>query len=174
MHQHLGRRRLPIRGLAAWCGFGAGVGVLLYLLLNSGHPGIPGWQPANESLRLTLAASSSPVPQQAQAPPPSAGSAPSDESASASAPASSDALPDRSAMLLDLNAATTADLDGLPGIGPSKARAIVDFRDSHKGFRRVEELLEVKGIGPKLYDKIRALVKVEVQAGNAGSSTAPS
>lgn len=193
MNWHAGRRRIPMLGLAAWCCFGASAGILLYLLLHSGQQGIPGWQPVNESLRATLAISG----EAASSPPPSltgaAGSKPGDTSAvpgvpSADSPAAAPALTQAGAdspaatsapapsdaslgvSLMDLNAATAAELDGLPGIGPSKARAIVDFRDSRKGFRSVEELLEVKGIGPKLYDKLRVLVKVEIQAGSTARS----
>jgi len=190
MNLQIGRRRLPVRRLAAWCGLCAGVGALLILLLNSGHQGIPGWQPANESLRLTLAISGEgaslptqsfsgingtesgdvntthnlPTTVSSAAAPALTQSDAVSTPAAASASEPSDAL---GASLLDLNKASVTDLDGLPGIGPSKAQAIVDFRESRKGFRSVEELLKVKGIGPKLYDKIRALVKVEFQVSSA-------
>ncbi|OXS62538.1 hypothetical protein B1A99_01365 [Cohnella sp. CIP 111063] len=61
---------------------------------------------------------------------------------------------------LDLNKATEADLDALPGIGPSKAKAIVAHRDKIGGFRRVDQLLDVKGIGPKVFERLSALVHV--------------
>ncbi len=179
------RRRLPVRRLAAWCGFVAGIGALLYLLLNSGQQGIPGWQPVNESLRATLSINGEAASSPTQSLPgidgpesgdvnavhnlstidPSAAAPALTQSDTVSTPAAASASEPSDALgasLLDLNKASVTDLDGLPGIGPSKAQAIVDFRESRKGFRSVEELLEVKGIGPKLYDKIRALVKVEI------------
>ncbi len=61
---------------------------------------------------------------------------------------------------LDLNRATEADLDALPGIGPSKAKAILAHRDKIGGFRRVEQLLDVKGIGPKVFEHLSGLVHV--------------
>ncbi|WP_372632392.1 helix-hairpin-helix domain-containing protein [Cohnella sp.] len=61
---------------------------------------------------------------------------------------------------LDLNKATEADLDALPGIGPSKAKAIVAHRDKIGGFRRVDQLLDVKGIGPKVFERLSGLVHV--------------
>jgi len=61
---------------------------------------------------------------------------------------------------LDLNRATEADLDALPGIGPSKAKAIVAHRDKIGGFRRVDQLLDVKGIGPKVFERLSPLVHV--------------
>ena len=61
---------------------------------------------------------------------------------------------------LDLNRATEAEIDKLPGIGPAVAQRIVARRDSIGRFRRVEDLDSVKGIGPALLEKIRPLVVV--------------
>lgn len=49
--------------------------------------------------------------------------------------------------LVDLNAAGLEDLTGLPGIGETRARAILDYRDAHGPFRYPEELTQVPGIG---------------------------
>ena len=62
--------------------------------------------------------------------------------------------------LLDLNAASTAELEELPGIGPARALAIVAYRDGNGGFGRVEDLLRVDGIGPGTLAGIRDLVLV--------------
>lgn len=59
-----------------------------------------------------------------------------------------------------LNTATLADLDRLPGVGPAIAQRILDFRQQRGGFQRVEDLLEVKGIGPKTLEKIRPHVQL--------------
>jgi competence protein ComEA len=61
---------------------------------------------------------------------------------------------------LDLNTATVEQFDGLPGVGPVLARRIVDYRTQHGGFRTVEELQEVTGIGARKYEDIKALVRV--------------
>ena len=61
---------------------------------------------------------------------------------------------------LDLNTATKDELVALPGIGPAKAQAILDYRTQHNGFQRVEELKDVKGIGAKRYEKLKAELTV--------------
>jgi len=62
--------------------------------------------------------------------------------------------------LVNLNTATATELQALPGIGPKKADAIVTFRSSNGPFKDVEDLVMVKGIGPKTMDKLRPLVTV--------------
>lgn len=61
---------------------------------------------------------------------------------------------------MNLNAATVADLETLPGIGPALAQRIIDYRTEHGGFRRVEDLQQVSGIGPKKYEAIKDHVTV--------------
>jgi competence protein ComEA len=51
---------------------------------------------------------------------------------------------------IDLNTATAEQLMTLKGIGKKKAQAIISYREKHNGFQRIEELEQVKGIGPKL------------------------
>jgi len=61
---------------------------------------------------------------------------------------------------VSLNRATAAELATLPGIGPTKARAIVEDRAKHGPFRRVEDLQRVPGIGPATLERIRSRVRV--------------
>jgi competence protein ComEA len=61
---------------------------------------------------------------------------------------------------LDLNSATVGQLDALPGVGPVLAQRIVAWRDAHGGFRSVDDLRQVTGIGPSKYDDLKALVAV--------------
>ena len=61
---------------------------------------------------------------------------------------------------INLNRADTTTLVKLPGIGPALAREIVRQRTEHGPFESVDDLLEVKGIGPKKLQKIRPYVAV--------------
>jgi competence protein ComEA len=61
---------------------------------------------------------------------------------------------------VDLNKASQDELTALPGIGPEMARRIVEFREQNGPFKRVEDLLKVKGIGEKSFQKLRPHVKV--------------
>jgi competence protein ComEA len=61
---------------------------------------------------------------------------------------------------VDLNRASAAELDGLPGIGPATASAIVEHREQHGPFASVEDLEAVRGIGPAKLDALRDLVRV--------------
>jgi competence protein ComEA len=61
---------------------------------------------------------------------------------------------------VDLNTATVEDLAGVPGIGQALASRIVELREKEGPFRRVEDLLKVKGIGEKSLEKLRPYVKV--------------
>ncbi|KAF0207414.1 MAG: helix-hairpin-helix domain-containing protein [Actinomycetota bacterium] len=61
---------------------------------------------------------------------------------------------------IDLNRATAADLDTLPGVGPSTAKKIVDDRTKNGPFKKIEDLMRVTGIGQKKFESLRDLVTV--------------
>ncbi|MFE2043415.1 helix-hairpin-helix domain-containing protein [Streptomyces sp. NPDC059477] len=67
--------------------------------------------------------------------------------------------PGASAAPVSLNSATPEQLDALPGVGPVLARHIVDYRTQHGGFRSVDELREVNGIGDRRFADLRDLVR---------------
>ncbi len=61
---------------------------------------------------------------------------------------------------ININTATAAQLEGLPGIGARTAQAIVDHRQKSGGFKKIEELMNVKGIGEKSFLKLKPMVTV--------------
>ncbi len=61
---------------------------------------------------------------------------------------------------VNLNTASAAELDQVPGIGPVLAERIIDYRESHGGFQTVQELNQVEGIGPKKFEDLKDRVEV--------------
>jgi competence ComEA-like helix-hairpin-helix protein len=64
-------------------------------------------------------------------------------------------LPRGAAAPLNLNTATTSELDALPGIGPARARSIIEFRERHGSFSTVDDLGGVPGLGSAAVAKLR-------------------
>jgi len=61
---------------------------------------------------------------------------------------------------LNLNTATVAQLEALPGVGAATAKLIVEHRQKNGGFKKVEELMNIKGIGEKSFLKLKPMVTV--------------
>jgi competence protein ComEA len=64
---------------------------------------------------------------------------------------------------IDINRAEAWLLDALPGIGPSRAQAIVDYRQEHGLFRSIDEIKNINGIGTAIYEQIKDLITVSEQ-----------
>ena len=64
---------------------------------------------------------------------------------------------------ININTATKDELVALPGIGPAKAQAIVDYRKAHGPFKTVEELKDVKGIGAKRFEQLKPATKADAK-----------
>ncbi len=66
--------------------------------------------------------------------------------------------------VVNLNTATAGELEALPGIGAKKAEAIVEARKSRGGFKSVDEIVDVRGIGPAQLEKLRPHLRVSNDA----------
>ena len=66
-----------------------------------------------------------------------------------------------SPQLINLNRADCWLIEALPGIGPAKAQAIIDYRNNNGQFRRIDELIQVNGISESTLDNIRDLITIE-------------
>jgi len=62
---------------------------------------------------------------------------------------------------IDLNTATLSQLDGLPGIGPVIAERILELREKSGPYKRIEDLMNIRGIGEKKFLKLKDLITVK-------------
>ncbi len=74
---------------------------------------------------------------------------------------------------VDLNTATQAQLEALPGIGPATAVRIVEYRQKNGGFKKIEDLMNVRGVGEKSFLTIKPLVTVAPPRTDRASAQVP-
>ena len=68
---------------------------------------------------------------------------------------------------INLNTANVAQLETLPGIGKSTAERILEYREKSGGFKKIEDLMNVRGIGEKSFLKLKPLVTVATAKGGS-------
>ena len=66
---------------------------------------------------------------------------------------------------VELNTADKAALETLPGVGPRTAELIIEYRAENGGFEKIEDLMNVRGIGERTFLRLRELVRVDAAAG---------
>jgi competence protein ComEA len=66
-----------------------------------------------------------------------------------------------SARVVNINTAAQSDLESLPGIGPSLAKKILEFRQKNGNFKTANDLMAVQGIGEKKYEQLKNLITVK-------------
>jgi comEA protein len=76
-----------------------------------------------------------------------------------------------STAIVNLNTATAADLEGLPGIGAKTAARIVEYRQKNGPFKKVEELMNVRGVGEKNFLKLKPQITVGPAKAEGNAST---
>jgi len=65
---------------------------------------------------------------------------------------------------ININTASSAELQSLPRIGPKVAQRIIDYRTQNGGFKKIEEIMKVQGIGEKIFSQIKDLITVGSEA----------
>ena len=82
---------------------------------------------------------------------------------------SAKAAPD-AATIVNLNTATQAQLESLPGVGAKAAERILEYRQKNGQFKKVEDLMNVKGFGEKTFLKLKPRLTVTDKAAPSGGS----
>ncbi|WP_206105489.1 ComEA family DNA-binding protein [Paenibacillus thalictri] len=120
-----------------------------------------GWRTLNGEMKAMLerqGTASAPIP---QAKPDNQQKA--EGSQAGSEPKTAQTVPAKEAVAakkIDINTAGEKLLEELPGIGASKAKAIIAYREQHGPFQTAEEITKVKGIGPKMYEKLQERITI--------------
>ena len=71
---------------------------------------------------------------------------------------------------VNLNSATQAQLEALPGIGPKAAQRIIEYRQKNGQFKKIEDLMNVKGVGEKSFLKLKPYLTVAEKTEHPGAS----
>lgn len=155
--------RVRIRKACAWLLGACG-------LFGTGYAGLHASQTTSVMIPIDIGAWPNAADAGALAAAPAPGTAPTTAKASATANANApttrevpiDAgVPEAGSVRLGLNHATATDLQRLPGIGAKRANAILELRTRLGQFRRVEDLLRIRGIGKAMLKRLRPLVEVD-------------
>lgn len=109
-------------------------------------------QAQNQAINSEVNATQAPIPQ-----PQEEGKVAGTQSSNGSTNSAKSTIP---AGKINLNTASVSQLDSLPGIGATYAQRIIDYRNSHGGFKSIDEIKNVKGIGDKTFEKFKDMISV--------------
>jgi competence protein ComEA len=76
------------------------------------------------------------------------------------APPAAPASADKAGPTVNINTASSSELESLPGVGPKLAQRIIDYREKNGGFKKLEDLMNVQGIGEKNFLKLKSKLSV--------------
>ena len=79
----------------------------------------------------------------------------------AASPSATASAPTAASGVVNINTASAEELDRLPGVGPGRAKAILELRTHVKRFEKLEDLMRVKGIGRDTFRKLRPMLTLE-------------
>lgn len=63
--------------------------------------------------------------------------------------------------IININTASASELEKLPGVGPARAEAIIQYRNANGGFKTPEEIMNISGIGEKTFEKMKGMITVK-------------
>jgi competence protein ComEA len=92
------------------------------------------------------------------------------QGAATQAPDRAAAKPAAASVIVNLNTASASDFEALPGIGPKTAARIIEFRQKNGPFKKIEELMNVPGIGEKNFLKLKPQLTVASVRAEAGAA----
>jgi competence protein ComEA len=84
--------------------------------------------------------------------------------ASSQDPAAANRATGAAVAIVNLNTATSAELQALPGIGPATATRILEYRQKHGPFKKIEEVMNVQGVGEKIFLRLKPQLSVGTAA----------
>lgn len=133
-----------------------GAGLMFVVTNLTSSPAIEGWTPVNTAVATTLVEQQQPQSkQQLQSEQPSK----QEQNQSSGKVADSEKSAEQTKRV-NINTAGLVELQNIPGVGEKKAQTIIDYRNKHGAFKKVQDLTKVKGIGTKSFQKMKPFIEI--------------
>lgn len=144
-----------------------GAGLMFVVTDLTSSPAIEGWTPVNNAVASTLVEQQqSQSEQQLQSDQPSKQEKPNNkdiqEQQGKLTPSSEikQEQNQQTTKRVNINTASLVELQNIPGVGEKKAQTIIDYRNKHGAFKKVQDLTKVKGIGTKSFQKMKPFIEI--------------